>query len=136
MPRGDAEMIEKVLRYDTWAIIGLRNNPDRAAYRVGAFLQAHGKKIIPINPRGEAVHGLPAYRSLAEVPVSIDVVDIFRRSSHAGQHVDEAIEHHAAAVWLQLGVIDDAAADRAAAAGLEVIMDRCPAIEWAAHGPQ
>lgn len=136
MPRGDAEMIEKVLRYDTWAIIGLRNNPDRAAYRVGAFLQAHGKKIVPINPRGEAVHGAEAYRSLADVPFAIDVVDIFRRSSEAGPHVDEAIAHDTAAVWLQLGVIDDAAADRAATAGLDVIMDRCPAIEWAEHGPR
>ncbi|HVX46803.1 MAG TPA: CoA-binding protein [Mycobacteriales bacterium] len=135
MPRGDEQTIEKILRYDTWAVVGLTNNPDRAAYRVGAFLQEHGKRIVPINPRGEAVHGAPAYRSLAEIPFGVDVVDIFRRSSQAGAHVDEAIGAGAAAVWLQLGVIDDAAADRAAAAGLDVVMDRCPAIEWAAHGP-
>lgn len=135
MPRGDISTIERVLRYDTWAVIGLTNNPDRAAYRVGAFLQQRGKRIVPINPRGEAVHGVAAFRSLAEVPFPVDVVDIFRRSSQAGAHVDEAIASQARAVWLQLGVIDEAAADRAAWAGLDVVMDRCPAIEWGAHGP-
>lgn len=135
MPRGDAGTIERVLRYGTWAVVGLTKNPERAAYRVGAFLQRHGKTIVPINPRGETVHGARAYRSLTDVPFEVDVVDIFRRSSQAGAHVDEAIACGATAVWLQLGVIDEAAADRAAAAGLDVIMDRCPAVEWPAHGP-
>jgi predicted CoA-binding protein len=133
--RGDAETIERVLRHEVWAVVGLTENPSRPAYRVARFLQAHGRRIVPVNPTGATVHGEPGYRSLAGVPFPVDVVDLFRRADQAGAHVDEAIAAGAKAVWLQLDVIDEAAADRAAAAGLDVVMDHCPAIEWPAHGP-
>jgi len=132
---GDAATIERLLRYDVWAVVGLTSNPDRDAYGVAAFLQQQGKRIVPVNPLAETVHGEPGYARLADIPFPIDVVDIFRRSSAAGGHVDEAIAAGAKAVWLQLDVIDEAAADRAAAVGLDVVMDHCPHIEWPAYGP-
>jgi uncharacterized protein len=133
--RGDAETIERVLRHQVWAVVGLSSNQRRPAYGVARFLQSHGKRVVPVNPAGEAVHGEPGYRSLADIPFPVDVVDLFRRSSEVGVHVDEAVKVGAKAVWLQLDVIDEAAADRAAAAGLDVVMDHCPVIEWPAHGP-
>jgi uncharacterized protein len=136
MARGDAETIERVLARETWAVVGLTANPLRPAYGVARFLQQHGKTIVPVNPKAETVHGEQGYASLADVPFPVDVVDVFRRSADAGGHVDEAIAVGAKAVWLQLDVIDEAAADRAAAAGLDVVMDRCPAIEWSAHAPR
>ena len=136
MSRGDADTIERVLRQETWAVVGLTGNTARPAYGVARFLQRHGKRIVPVNPAGEAVHGEQGYASLADVPFPVDVVDVFRRSELAGAHVDEAIAAGAKAVWLQLDVIDEAAADRAEAAGLDVVMDFCPAIEWSAHGPR
>jgi predicted CoA-binding protein len=136
MARGDAETIERVLAQETWAVVGLTANQRRPAYGVARFLQQHGKKVVPVNPKAETVHGEQGYASLADVPIPVDVVDLFRRSTEAGAHVDEAVAAGAKAVWLQLGVIDEAAADRAAAAGLDVVMDHCPAIEWGAHGPR
>jgi uncharacterized protein len=130
MARGDDETIRRVLDYRTWAVVGLSTNQARPAYGVARFLQRQGKKVVPINPAGESVFGEQGYRRLADVPFKVDVVDIFRRADQAGGHVDEAIEAGARAVWLQLGVIDEAAADRAAGGGLDVIMDHCPAIEW------
>lgn len=135
MARGDAETIERVLRLPVWAVVGLSSNRSRPAYGVAAFLQAQGKRIVPVNPAGMQVLGQPGFRSLAEIPFPVDVVDIFRRSEAAGVHVDEALAIGARAVWLQLGVIDEAAAARVAAAGIDVVMDRCPHIEWGAHGP-
>ena len=135
MPRGDTATIERVLRLPVWAVVGLTSSRWRAAYDVAGFLQKRGKRIVPVNPSGEPVLGQPGYPTLADVPFRIDVVDIFRRADAAGAHVDEAIAVGARAVWLQLGVVDEAAADRAAAAGLDVVMDHCPAIQWAAHGP-
>lgn len=127
---GDQATIERVLTdYRTWAIVGLSANPGRASYRVAAFLQARGFRIIPVNPAIDQILGETAYPDLASVPEPVDVVDIFRRSSLAGVHVDEAIAIGAKAVWLQLDVIDQEAGARATAAGLAVIMDRCPAIE-------
>jgi len=134
--RGDADGIERVLRHRTWAIVGLTGNQARPAYGVARFLQSRGKRIVPVNPKAEPVHGEQGYASLADVPFPIDVVDVFRRSEFAGAHVDEAVAVGAKAVWLQLDVIDTDAADRAGAAGLDVVMDHCPAIEWAAHGPR
>jgi uncharacterized protein len=130
MARGDEETMRRVLGHQTWAVVGLSTNQARPAYGVARFLQRQGKKVVPINPAGADVLGERGYRSLAEVPVAVDVVDIFRRSDQAGAHVDEAVAVGARAVWLQLDVIDEAAADRAASAGLDVVMDHCPAIEW------
>ena len=136
MAYGDAATIERVLRHQVWAVVGLTGSQSRPAYGVARFLKAHGRTIVPVNPRGEPVHGEPGYRTLADIPFPVDVVDVFRRSDKAGAHVDEAVKAGAKAVWLQLGVIDEAAAQRAAEAGLDVVMDRCPAIEWSAHGPR
>jgi predicted CoA-binding protein len=135
MGRGDGVTIERVLRYETWAVVGLTQNPRRPAFGVARFLQRNGKRIVPVNLTGATVHGEQGYRRLADIPFPVDVVDVFRRSESAGAHVDEAIAAGAKAVWLQLDVIDEAAAERAAAAGLDVIMDHCPAIEWQPHGP-
>ena len=118
-----------------WAVVGLGNDPRRPAYGVAEFLQAHGKRIVPVHLRAVEVLGEPAYRTLAEIPFPVDVVDIFRRSDTAGRAVDEAIAIHASAVWLQLGVIDARAAERAEKAGLDVVMDTCPKIEWPVYGP-
>jgi predicted CoA-binding protein len=134
--RGEGETIERVLARQTWAVVGLTANQRRPAYGVARFLQQQGKKIVPVNPKAEPVHGEQGYAALADVPFPVDVVDVFRRSAEAGAHVDEAVAVGAKAVWLQLDVVDEAAADRAEAAGLDVIMDRCPAIEWSAHAPR
>ncbi|WP_285508999.1 CoA-binding protein [Actinokineospora sp. NBRC 105648] len=119
----------------TWAVVGLADNPARAAHGVARFLQQRGKRIVPVHPRAETVWGEDGYASLADVPFAVDCVDVFRRSEDAGAVADEAIAIGAKAVWFQLGVVDDAAAARAAAAGLRVVQDRCPAIEWSALGP-
>jgi len=135
MARGDAETISRLLRTQVWAVVGLTGDPGRPAYGVANFLLQQGKTVLPVNPLGAEVLGQPGYRSLVDIDRHIDVVDIFRRSDAAGQHVDEAIAAGAGAAWLQLGVIDAAAADRATAAGLAVVMDHCPHIEWPRHGP-
>ncbi len=113
----------------TWAVVGCSPSPARDSYRISALLMREGHRVIPVNPAVDEVHGQRAYASVHDIEEPIDVDDVFRRSDAAGQHVDEAIAVNARAVWLQLGVIDQAAADRAAAAGLHVVMDRCPAIE-------
>lgn len=130
MPHGDRATVDWLLAHDTWAVVGLSPDTSRAAYGVAAFLQARGKRIVPVHPRAQTVHGEPGYARLADVPFRVDVVDLFVRSALAGPVVDEAVEHGAKGVWMQLGVVDDAAAERARAAGLDVVMDRCPKIEW------
>lgn len=112
-----------------WAVVGLSDNPARVAYSIASYLQGTGMEIVPVHPKAQTVHGARGYPTLADVPGPIDVVDVFVRSDLAGEVVDEAIAVGAKAVWLQLGVIDEAAAGRAAAAGLDVVMDTCPAIE-------
>ncbi len=112
-----------------WAVVGLSANQGRVAYRIASYLQGLAMQIVPVHPRADTVHGAPGYATLAEVPGPIDVVDVFVRSELAGAVVDQAIAVGAKAVWLQLGVVDQAAAARAAAAGLDVVMDTCPAIE-------
>lgn len=122
--------IDQILALKTWAVVGLGNNPDRAAFSVARVLQSHGHRIIPVHPRAEEVHGETGYKTLSEIPFPIDVVDCFVASERVGEIVDEAIKIGAKAVWLQLGVIDQAAIDRALAAGLLAVMDHCPAIEY------
>jgi predicted CoA-binding protein len=124
------EVIRSVLETRrTWAVVGCSPDPGRDSHRIARMLQSHGYRVIPVNPTCSSIFGEPCYPTLADVPEPVEVVDIFRRSSEAGVHVDEAISVGASAVWLQLGVIDSAAAERARAAGLDVVMDRCPAIE-------
>lgn len=122
--------IDQALAMKTWAIVGLGNNPERAAFGVAKLLQDKGHKIVPVYPRAEEVHGEPGYKTLAEIPFPVDVVDCFVNSKLVGKVVDEAIAIGAKAVWLQLDVIDEEAVARAEAAGLLAIMDRCPAIEY------
>ncbi|MGW8137297.1 CoA-binding protein [Sphingomonas zeae] len=115
----------------TIALVGASDRPDRPSYGVMKRLRDHGYRVIPVNPQitGEHVHGEFVFRELGQLGDPIDIVDIFRRSEAAGDVVDEAIAIGAKAVWMQLGVVNDAAAARAEAAGLKVVMDRCPAIE-------
>jgi uncharacterized protein len=113
----------------TWAVVGCSPDPGRDSHRIAALLQRRGYRVIPVNPAVDEVLGERCYARLADVPEPVEVVDIFRRSGAAGAHVDEAIAIGARAVWMQLGVIDHAAAERAREAGLRVVMDRCPAIE-------
>ena len=128
----DPAVIEALLKNKgaRWAVVGLSNNPLRTAVGVSRYIQDHlGMEIIPVSLKGDDVHGNKGYRRLDEVPGQIDVVDCFVNSSRVGAVVDQAIEAGAKAVWLQLGVIDEAAAQRAADAGLDVVMNTCPVIE-------
>lgn len=109
--------------------MGLSSNRSRAAYGVAAVLQRFGKRIVPVHPKAETVHGEQGYASLADIPFPIDVVDVFVNSEQAGGIADEAVAVGAKAVWFQLDVIDDEAFARTRAAGLDMVMDRCPAIE-------
>ena len=117
-----------------WAVVGCSPDASRDSHRIAALLQSRGHRIIPVNPNADEILGERAYPSLEAVGEPVDVVDIFRRASEAGTHVDEAIATGAGAVWMQLGVIDEAAATRAREAGLDVVMNRCPAIELARLG--
>ncbi len=114
----------------TWAVVGLSDNPDRTAYSIARLLQSRGKRIVPIHPAAPTVHGEQGYATLAEVPFPIDVVEVFRRSEDAGDFADQAVAIGAKGVWFQLGVIDESAFDRTTAAGVPMVMDTCPAIEW------
>lgn len=115
----------------TWAVVGLSGDPSRTAYRIAKLLQHHGKQIVPIHPEAPTVLGEQGYATLADVPFPIDVVDVFRRSDAAGEFADQAVAIGARGVWLQLGVIDVAAFERTVAAGVPIVMDTCPAMEWA-----
>ncbi|MEV3871834.1 CoA-binding protein [Streptomyces sp. NPDC049906] len=128
---GDRETVRRILTEsgDTWAVVGLSNNESRAAYGVARVLQRFGKRVVPVHPKAETVHGEPGYASLADVPFDVDVVDVFVNAEHAGAIADEAVAKGARAVWFQLGVVDEAAYERTRAAGLDMVMDRCPAIE-------
>jgi predicted CoA-binding protein len=120
------EAIKKILRqYKTVAVVGLSDKADRPSFRVAAYLQRQGYRVIPVNPKIGAILGEKAYPDLQSVPGKIDVVDIFRRSEDVGPIVEEAIKVGARAVWMQEGVVNDEAARKASAAGLEVVMDRC-----------
>jgi predicted CoA-binding protein len=132
----DEDISELLTNARTIAMIGASDRPDRASYGVMKFMQDHGYRVFPVNPQitGEHVHGEFVWRELAQIGEPIDIVDIFRRSEMAGEAVDQAIFAGAKAVWMQIGVIDEDAAARAEAAGLNVVMDRCPKIEIARLG--
>ncbi|BFP56786.1 hypothetical protein SCMC78_65930 [Streptomyces sp. CMC78] len=127
----DAATIRRILRDsgDTWAVVGLSGNRSRAAYGVAEVLQRFGKRVVPVHPKAETVHGEQGYTSLADIPFPVDVVDVFVNSELAGGVADEAVAVGAKAVWFQLGVVDPDAYERTRAAGLDMVMDRCPAIE-------
>lgn len=136
--RNDDTVIRRLLGApSTWAVVGLSTNTQRTAYGVAEFLvETLGHRIVPVHPRAQEVHGEQGYPSLTDIPDGrrIDVVDCFVNSQRVGAVVDEAIAQadrlRIAAVWLQLGVIDQGAATRAQAAGLSVLMDTCPKIEY------
>ncbi|MET8173755.1 CoA-binding protein [Streptomyces clavifer] len=127
----DDETVRRILQGtgDTWAVVGLSANRSRAAHGVAEILQRFGKKVVPVHPKAEPVHGEQGYASLADIPFPVDVVDVFVNSDLAGGVADEAVAAGAKAVWFQLGVIDEAACARTRAVGLDMVMDRCPAIE-------
>jgi uncharacterized protein len=132
----EREAVDTMLEdLDTWAIVGLSGDPARTAYGVAAALQRAGKRIVPIHPMfaepdAPKVLGQKGYATLADVPFPVDVVDVFRRSEAAGEFADQAVEIGAKGVWLQLGVIDQDAFERTWAAGVPMVMDTCPLIEW------
>jgi predicted CoA-binding protein len=134
---GSTEVIDAVLAMELWFVVGLGDNPERVAHHVAHDMQAKGKKIVPIHPRAEIVHGEQGFRTIAEAAAvhgAPDVVDCFVRSSRAGEFADQAIIAGAKAVWFQLGVSDEAAAQRVLDAGLLMVMDTCPLIEWRSRG--
>jgi uncharacterized protein len=135
-PWSTDEDVSALLRGQRWAVVGLSDNPARAAYGVAAFLLERGKDVVPVHPSAPTVHGVPGVSRLSEVDGPVDVVDCFVRSELVGAVVDEAIEAGASGIWMQLGVVDEDAAARARSAGLTVVMDRCPKIDWGRLGPR
>jgi len=124
---------------EVWAVVGLSGDRRRTAYSIASLLQERGKRVVPIHPAAAddpefEVLGERGYASLADVPFPVDVVDVFRRSEAAGEFADQAVAIGARGVWLQLGVVDEAALERTRAAGLAMVMDTCPAIEWRRTG--
>src|SRR3954447_7785320 len=115
---------------ETWAVVGLSGNPHRTAFRIAEFLQSKGKRIVPIHPTAPTVLDEPGFPTLADVPFDIDVVDVFRRSEAAGEFADQAVAVGAKGVWFQLGVVDHDAFRRTTKAGVPMVMDTCPKIEW------
>ena len=123
----------------TWAVVGLSGDPSRTAYSIASLLQQRGKRIVPVHPSfadpsTPQVLGEQGYATLADIPFPVDVVDVFRRSEAAGQFADEAVAIGAGGVWFQLGVVDEDAFARTSAAGVPMVMDTCPAIEWRRRG--
>jgi predicted CoA-binding protein len=140
-PFTDETVIRRILTGSTtWAFVGLRDNPTRTAYDMAQLLQARGKTIVPVHPRAETVLGARGVPSLAEVRAPVDVVGVYRNVARAGEVADEAIElfetypprrdGDVRAVWFPLDVVDEPAARRVRDAGLDMVMNRCPAIEW------
>ena len=127
----DEDIAELLTSARTIAMVGASDRPNRPSYGVMRILQSHGYRVLPVNPQiaGQHVHGEFVWRDLSQIDIPIDIVDIFRRSEAAGEAVDQAIAVGAKAVWMQIGVVNAEAAARAEAAGLRVVMDRCPAIE-------
>ena len=127
----DEDIYELLANTRTIALVGASDRPDRPSYGVMAYLQSRGYRVIPVNPQitGEHVHGEYVWRELSQIGEPIDMVDIFRRPMAAGEAVDEAIAVGAKSVWLQIGVVNEEASERAEAAGLKVVMNKCPKIE-------
>jgi predicted CoA-binding protein len=121
---------ETILSYKNIAVVGISDNPERPSYDVASFLEEHGYNIIPVNPTLTEWKGKKCYPDLKSIPVKVDVVDIFRRPEAVPPVVDEAIEIKAKAVWMQLGIVNEEAAAKARAAGIEVVMDKCMKIEY------
>lgn len=119
---------------ETWAVVGLSGDPSRTAYSIAALLQQRGKRIVPVHPSAQTVLGEQGYATLADIPFPVDVVDVFRRSEAAGEFADQAVTIGAKGVWFQLGVIDEDAFARTTDAGVAMVMDTCPAIEWRKRG--
>ena len=136
----DPATVERMLDdLETWAVVGLSGDPSRTAYSIAALLQERGKRIVPIHPvfadpAAPAVLGEQGYPTVADVPFHIDVVDVFRRSEAAGDFADQAVAIGAGGVWFQLGVVDHDAFRRTTEAGVPMVMDTCPAIEWRRRG--
>ncbi|HSJ00297.1 MAG TPA: CoA-binding protein [Patescibacteria group bacterium] len=133
-PWSDPKIAERILRsYRVWAVVGCSSDPTRPSHGVSRYLLSQGFGVVPVNPNEELVHGKLAYPDLRSVPADprapIEVVDLFRRSDAVLPHVEEAIEIGAKAIWMQLGVWNQEAAELAAHAGLLVVMNRCPAID-------
>ncbi|GAA2809027.1 CoA-binding protein [Kitasatospora paracochleata] len=131
MSYGNDATVRRILKEtgDTWAVVGLSNNTRRAAHGVARVLQRAGKRVVPVHPKAETVLGEPGYATLADIPFPVDVVDVFVNSDLAGDIADQAVAVGAKAVWFQLDVIDEAAYQRTTDAGLDMVMDKCPAIE-------
>ena len=127
----DTATVDRMLdELETWAVVGLSGDTSRTAYSIASLLQQRGKRIVPIHPDAPTVLGEQGYATLADVPFPIDVVNVFRRSEAAGEFADQAVAVGAQGVWFQLGVVDEDAFDRTTAAGVPMVMDTCPAIEW------
>ncbi len=122
--------IETILNYKNIAVVGISDNPERPSYDVASFLEEHEYNIIPVNPTLTEWKGKKCYPDLKSIPVKVDVVDIFRRPEAVPPIVDEAIAIKAKAVWMQLGIVNEEAAAKARAAGIEVVMDKCMKIEY------
>ena len=134
-PWQDPASVELMLdELETWAVVGLSGDRSRTAYSIAELLQRRGKRIVPVHPDAPTVLGEQGYASLADIPFPVDVVDVFRRSEAAGEFADQAVAIGAKGVWLQLGVVDEAAFERTLAAGVPMVMDTCPAIEWRKRG--
>ena len=131
-PWQDPEAIDLMLdECETWAVVGLSGDPSRTAYSIARLLQQRGKRIVPVHPDAPVVLGEQGYATLADIPFPVDVVDVFRRSEAAGDFADQAVAVGARGVWFQLGVVDHEAFERTREAGVPMVMDTCPAIEWA-----
>ena len=131
-PWQDPEAIDLMLdECETWAVVGLSGDPSRTAYSIARLLQQRGKRIVPVHPDAPVVLGEQGYATLADIPFPVDVVDVFRRSEAAGEFADQAVAVGARGVWFQLGVVDHEAFERTREAGVPMVMDTCPAIEWA-----
>jgi len=129
MSLSDAQIRKMLETASTIAIVGLSDKPDRESYRVAEYLQTHGYRIIPVNPTVDTVLGESSYARVADIPETIDIVDVFRKPDAVVAVVADAIEAGARVVWMQLGVVNQEAAKKAETAGLQVVMDRCIKIE-------